>query len=78
MKSKEGKKKWKGRKERITEDLTWKEEKIRWRLEQVTREEERRDNRVWVEYGRIRINEQWLRWDEMEECSRMEEGIKGG
>lgn len=42
----EEKKKLKGRKERITEDFTWKERKMRWRLEQVAREEEKRDNRV--------------------------------
>lgn len=54
----EGKKKLKGRKKRITEDLTWKERKMRWRLEQVVREKEKSGNRVWVGYGRIRINEQ--------------------
>lgn len=57
----EGKKKLKGRKEKITENLTWKERKMRWRLEQIAREEEKRDNRVWVGCGRIKINEQWWR-----------------
>lgn len=37
----ERKKTLRGRKERIMEDLTWKERKMRWRLEQIARKEER-------------------------------------
>lgn len=36
----------KGRKERIMEDWTWKERKMRWRLEEIARREERRGKRV--------------------------------
>lgn len=37
---------------------------MRWRLEEITREEERRGIRVCLGYGRIRIREQWWTWDE--------------
>lgn len=36
------------RKEKIVEDLTWRDKKMRWRLGDITRVEERRRNRVWV------------------------------
>lgn len=35
-----------GRKKRIAEDLTWKERKIRWRLREKARLEEREKNRI--------------------------------
>lgn len=47
-----------GRKKRIGEDLTWRERKLRWKLEEIAREEERKGSRVWINYGRIRINEE--------------------
>lgn len=46
----------KGRKERIVKDLTWGERKIKRRLEEITREKERKGNRVWRGYGKLRIN----------------------
>lgn len=49
MRSKEEKKKLKGRKEKIMEDLTWREKKMRCRIEEIAREEKRRGNRVWME-----------------------------
>ncbi|XP_067214178.1 uncharacterized protein [Linepithema humile] len=52
----EKKKTLKGRKERIVEDWTWKERRMRWKLEERAREEERKGKNVWVGYGRIRIN----------------------
>jgi len=48
----------KGRKERIMEDWTWKERKMRWRLEEIARREERRGRRVRIGYGRLWIDEQ--------------------
>lgn len=36
----------KGEKERISEDWTWKERKMRWRLEEIARKKEREENRV--------------------------------
>lgn len=52
--------------------------KMRWRLEDIARIEERRENRVWVSYGKIRINEQWWRWDEEEEMLKDEGEIRRG
>lgn len=51
------------------EDWTWKERRMRWRLEEIARNEERKGKRVWIGYGRIRIEEQW-RWDEEEKVLR--------
>ena len=48
----------KGRKERILEDWTWKERKMRWKLEEIARGEERRGKRVRIGYGRLWIDEQ--------------------
>ncbi|XP_067208444.1 golgin subfamily A member 6-like protein 25 [Linepithema humile] len=67
----EKKKTLKGRKERIVEDWTWKERRMRWKLEERgVREEERKGKNVWVGYGRIRIDGQWWKWDEEEEMLR--------
>ncbi|KAL6421352.1 hypothetical protein ACFW04_014689 [Cataglyphis niger] len=57
----------KDRKERILEDWTWKERKMRWSLERIVRKEEKKGRKVWIGYGKIRINEKWWRWDEEEE-----------
>jgi len=40
------KKNLKGRRERITEDWTWKEKKMRWKLEEIAREEKRKRRNV--------------------------------
>lgn len=37
-----------GRKERIMEDLTWRERKIRWKLGDIARSEEMEGRRVWI------------------------------
>lgn len=42
------KKNLKGRKEKIMEDWTWKERKMRWRLEEIAKNEERKDKKVWI------------------------------
>ncbi|KMQ92891.1 hypothetical protein RF55_7067 [Lasius niger] len=57
-----------GRKERIMEDWTWRERKMRWRLEEIAREEERSGRRVWMGYGKI--DEIWWKWDEEKEVLR--------
>ncbi|KAL6416560.1 hypothetical protein ACFW04_013367 [Cataglyphis niger] len=57
----------KGRKERILEDWTWKERRMRWSLERIAKEEEKKGRKVWIGYGKIRIDEKWWRWDEEEE-----------
>ncbi|XP_067207866.1 golgin subfamily A member 6-like protein 22 [Linepithema humile] len=65
-----------GRKERIVEDWTWKERRMRWKLEKRAREEGRKGKNVWVEYGRIRIDGQWWKWDEEEEVLRDGKGVR--
>lgn len=41
------------------DDLTWKERKVKWKLEEIVREEEREGRKVWMSYGKIRIEEEW-------------------
>lgn len=64
----------KGRNEKITEDLTWRERKMKWRLEEIARREREEGRRVWVSYGRILIGEEWWTWDEEGEVLRNQEG----
>lgn len=47
---------------------------MKWNLEEIAREEERREIKVWVGYGKIRIGEQWWTRDEREIVLR---GIRG-
>lgn len=70
------KNKLRGRRERIVEDLTWRERKMRWKLENIARTEEKRGKKVWVGYDRMRNYEQWWRWDENEEVLRDEKGCR--
>lgn len=49
----------KGRRERIMEN--WKERKerkMRWKLEEIAKEEEGKGRKVWIGYGKIRIEEE--------------------
>lgn len=32
---------------------------MRWRLEEIAKNEERKGKKGWIEYGKIKINEQW-------------------
>lgn len=59
-----GKKKLKGGKIWIMEDLTWKERRTKWRLRELARAEEGKGNRVWIGSEKISINGQWWFWDE--------------
>jgi len=72
----ERKKKLRGRKERIMEDWTWKERRMRWRLEEIAKEEEVKGRKVRIDYGKIRIEEKWWRWDEEEEVLKDGKGNK--
>lgn len=63
----EKKSKLRGRRERIGEDLTWRERRMKWLLEKIAREEQRKEKKVWVRYGRIRIDKVWWKWNEEEE-----------
>ncbi|KAL6417693.1 hypothetical protein ACFW04_012575 [Cataglyphis niger] len=74
----------KSRKERILEDWTWKERRMRWSLERIAKEEEKKGRKVWIGYGKIRIDEKWWRWDKEEEVLKdgngnlkKGEGVKG-
>ncbi|XP_020293510.1 protein PXR1-like [Pseudomyrmex gracilis] len=51
--------KLKGSRERIMEDWTWKERKMRWRLEEIARREMAKGRKVGMGYGRLRIEEKW-------------------
>lgn len=50
------KRKLSGKKERIMEDLTWGERRMRWKPEEIAKKEERRGNKTWIGYGKIGIN----------------------
>jgi len=65
-------KKWrlKGRKEIIMEDWTWGERKMRWKLEEIAKKEEKEGRKICIGYGKIRIGEQWWRWDERKQVLR--------
>ncbi|EFN77435.1 hypothetical protein EAI_11094 [Harpegnathos saltator] len=58
---------------RIDDDLTWKERKMRWRIENIAREERGTGTNVWVKYRRIRIDGKWWRWNEEEDKLKGEE-----
>lgn len=59
-----------GRRKRISENWTWRERKMTWSLEVIARKEERKGNRTWISFGRIRINEEWWKWEEEREVLR--------
>lgn len=42
------KEKFERKKEKITEDLTWRERKTRWKLQEIARSKEERGRKVWV------------------------------
>lgn len=44
----EKKKKLRGKKERIMENWTWKERKMKWKLKEVAKREEKEGRKVWV------------------------------
>jgi len=48
---------------------------MRWRLEELAREEERKGRKVRIGYGKIKIEENWWRWDEEEEVLRDNKGM---
>ena len=68
------KKKPEGRKERITEDLSWEERRRNWKLREIAREEEREGRRAWIKAGKIRIENVWWLWDDEEGVLKDERG----
>ncbi|XP_011883873.1 PREDICTED: uncharacterized protein PF11_0207-like [Vollenhovia emeryi] len=67
---------------RIEDDLTWKQRRMRWKMEEIARKEKENGRRVWLRYGWIQIEGKWWRWDEDEEVIKNGEGTiwkeKGG
>ncbi|XP_046615350.1 uncharacterized protein LOC124302827 [Neodiprion virginianus] len=60
----------KGREERIGEDLTWAERRMKWKLREIAAIEERRGNRVRIGYAKIWIEGKMWKWDEIGELLR--------
>jgi len=58
----------------IKDDLTWRERKMKWKLEEIARQERGKGKRVWVGYGKIQIEGKWWRWEEDEEILKDGEG----
>src|SRR5436190_8292910 len=67
----------KGRKERIDDDLTWQERRIRQKLIEIAIGEERKGKRVSVGRGWVRIDGKWWNWVEEEEGLKTREGKDG-
>lgn len=61
---------------RIADDWIWKESRMQWKLKEIAAKEERNGRRVWVSYGRIRLDEEWWKWDAKEEVLRNSRGRK--
>ncbi|KMQ88498.1 hypothetical protein RF55_12004 [Lasius niger] len=51
---------------RIEDDLTWRERKMKWKLEDIARQEREKGKRVWTSYGKLQIEVKWWFWDEKE------------
>lgn len=74
----ENKKKLRGREERIDDDLTWEERKVRWRLREIARKEEGEGRKVRMGNGGLQIDGKWWKWNEEEEVLKSERGeVKG-
>lgn len=51
-----------GRKKRglvVLEDWIWKQRRMRWKLKEIARMEEKKGKKIWIEYGKIRRQDQW-------------------
>lgn len=67
------------RKERIEDNLMAMERKMKWKLEDIAREQERLGKKVWVSYGKLSIDGVWWFWNEDGEVlrdSRNRRGLK--
>lgn len=54
----------KGKRERIEDDWTMKERLVQWRLEEITRMEQRRNKRAEMRYTKIWMEGKWWSWNE--------------
>ena len=73
----EAKKKLRGRRERIEDDLTEEERKIRWRLERVAEVERERGRKVHVGYMKMWVDGSVRTWDELGEKWNEKQGNGG-
>jgi len=71
------KKNLKQRNERIAEDFTWRERRIRWNIGEIARKKMAEGKRIWVKEGKIRIEGQWWRDEEKETLMSEGRGAKG-
>ena len=62
--------KLRGRRERIEEDLTCKERRMQWRLQEIAQRAEKNGRWVKVGYGKVEINGNTFFWDEENEILR--------
>ncbi|KAK2578561.1 hypothetical protein KPH14_012208 [Odynerus spinipes] len=60
----------KGKRERVEDDLTWRERKMKRNIEEIARKERNKGKVVWVKYGRIWVDGCWWKWDEKRELLR--------
>jgi len=51
---------------------------MRWKLKEIARKEEEKGRQVWIGYERIRIGNQWWKWDEVREVLRDDRGRSRG
>ena len=73
----EAKKKLRGRRERIEDDLTEEERKIRWRLEREAEVERERGRKVHVGYMKMWVDGSVRTWDELGEKWNEKQGNGG-
>ncbi|KAK2577116.1 hypothetical protein KPH14_003278, partial [Odynerus spinipes] len=64
----------KGKRERVEDDLTWRERKMKRNIEEIARKERNKGKVVWVKYGRIWVDGCWWKWDEKRELLRDDSG----
>lgn len=63
-----------GRRERIEDDMTWRERDMQNKIYRTAYEERKKGCKVWVKYGRIEINAKWWKWDEQKGVLRDNNG----
>ncbi|XP_043256876.1 trichohyalin-like [Colletes gigas] len=66
-----------GRKERVEDDMTWRERRMQWQLRRIGVEEEVKGRRVRVFYGKIMVDGAMWFWDERREVLRDWRGREG-
>lgn len=57
----------------ISEDMTWKKRKIRWKRRKIVRVKKKEESRVWLRQEKIKIGEKWS-WNEEKKDLKDEKG----